>query len=62
MDFCSDQLRAIESVLMWMVAPTAAEMVDLMACCLDQEKETESGLVLLAASMEKGLDFLLAMK
>ena len=55
-------MRAIESVLLWMDAPTAAEMVDLMACCLDQEKETESGLVLLVSSMAKGLDFLSAMK
>ena len=55
-------MRAIESVLLWMVAPKAVEMVDLMACCLDQEKETESGLVLLVSSMEKDSDFLLAMK
>ena len=55
-------MTAIESVLLWMVALTAAEMVDLMACCLDQEKETESGLALLVSSMAKGLDFLSAMK
>ena len=53
-------MRAIELVLMWMAVPKAVEMVYLMACCLDQEKETESGLVLLVSSMAKGLDFLSA--